>query len=178
MQSSNDHTKNRHRFDKLVASDSDLESGTDGKRQAGIADGANMLLAEQVVELGEDGYVVGGDEEGVHVEFGVAEVQIKIGEQEGVAAVDVVVELEGGVVAAAGESAFEGCGEAAGCVFDGEEAGAWRAAEGAAAYERRKRADGDAGQVGVGGGCAIVGGDGVAREGLLDERGEVGVAAV
>ncbi len=61
-----------------------------------------MLLAEEIVELGEDGDVAGGGEDGVEVEFGVGEVEVAVGEEEGVAAVAVVVELEGGVVAAAG----------------------------------------------------------------------------
>ena len=85
-----------------VAADADLHAGADGEGQAGVADGADVLLAEKIVELSEDGDVAGGGEDGVEVEFGVAEVEIAVGQQEGVAAVAVVVELEGGVVAAAG----------------------------------------------------------------------------
>ena len=63
-------------------------------------------------------------------------------------------------------------------VFGGEEAGVGRAAKGTAADEGRERSDGYAGQVGVGDGGAVGGGGGVEAEGLLDERGEIGVAAV
>ena len=155
-----------------VAADSDLHAGADGEGQAGVADGADVLLAEKIVELGEEGDVAGGGEDGVEIELGVGEVEIAVGEEEGVAVVAVVVELEGGVVAAAGDSAFEGGGEAVGGEFGGEEAGAGRAAEGAAADERGEGSDGDAGEVGIEGG-----GDGVGCEGLVDDGGEVGVAA-
>ncbi len=70
-----------------------------------------MLLAEQIVELREEGDVAGGGEDQVEIEFGVGEVEIAVGEEEGVAAVAIVVELEGGVVAAAGEGTFERGGE-------------------------------------------------------------------
>ncbi len=83
-----------------------------------------------------------------------------------------VVELEGGVVAAAAESALDGGGETVRGELGGEEAGLGRAAEGTAAGEGRECADGDAGEVGVDGGSGVVAG-----EGLLDERGEIGVAA-
>ncbi len=157
---------------RLIAEDFDLHAGADGERQAGIADGADVLLAEKVVELGEEGEVIGGYEGQVEVEFGVAEVEIVIGKEEGVAAVAVVVELEGGVVALAAEGSIDCSGETVGGVLDGEEAGVRRAAEGAVADERRESADRDAGDVRVDGGRGVV-----AREGLLDDGGEVGVAA-
>jgi len=39
----------------LVPADTEFEACSDGKRQAGVADGADVLLAEQVVEFGEGG---------------------------------------------------------------------------------------------------------------------------
>jgi hypothetical protein len=155
-----------------VAADAELHAGANREGQAGVAYGAYVLLAEQVVELSEEGDVAGGGEDGVEVELGVGEVEIAVGEEEGVAVVAVVVELEGGVVAAAGEGSFDGGGEAVGGEFDGEEAGAGRPAEGALTDERREGSDGDSGEVGVEGG-----GYGVGCKGLEDDGGEVSVAA-
>ncbi len=155
-----------------VAADANLHAGADGKGQAGIADGADVLLAEEVVELGEDGDVFVGRVSGVEVELEVAEVEVAVGEEERVSAVAVVVQLEGGVVAVAADSAFDGGGEFFDGVLRGEEAGVGRAAEGSAADQRREGSDRDAGEVGVGGG-----GYGIVGEGLLDERVEVGIAA-
>ena len=155
-----------------VTEDAELYSGTNGEGQARVADGADVLLVEKIVELSEEGDAVGRGEDDVEVEFGVGEVEIVIGKEESVAAVAVVVELEGGVVAAAGEGAFEGGGEAAGCEFGGEEAGAGWAAERTVADEGREGSDGDAGEVWVEGGGYAVG-----CEGLEDDGGEVGVAA-
>ena len=121
---------------QLIAEDFDLHAGADGKRQAGIANGADMLLAEKIVELGEEGEVTVGCEEQVEIEFRVGEVEVVIGEKECVAAVAVVVELEGGVVAAAAEGAFDGGGETVRSEFGGEETGVRRALEGTAADER------------------------------------------
>ena len=116
-----------------------------------------MLLAEKIVELGEDGDVVCCSENSVEVEFGVAEVEVavrqeKVVEIEGSSAGASVVQLEGRVVAAAAEGAFEGGGETVGGVFGCEEAGVGRALEGAASYEWRKGANGNAGKVRVGDG--------------------------
>jgi hypothetical protein len=108
-----------------------------------------MLLAEEVVELGEGSDVVGGFEEEVEVELGVGEVEVAVGEEEGIGVVAVVVELEGGVVAAGGDGAFDGGGEAGAGVLRGEETGLGWAAEGALADERGQGSDGDAGEVGV-----------------------------
>ena len=131
-----------------------------------------MLLVEEIVELGEDGDVIGGFEDGVEVEFGVAEVEVAVGEEESVAAVAVVVELEGGVVALVAESAFDGGRKSVGGVLDGEETGVRWTAEGSIADEGREGSDGNAGKVGVDGGGDVVGG-----EGLLNDGVEVGVAA-
>ncbi len=68
-----------------VAADSDLYTGTDGERQSGVADGADVLFAEEIVELREDGDVAGGFEDDVEVELGVAEVEVAIGEKKEVA---------------------------------------------------------------------------------------------
>src|ERR1700730_17568837 len=99
-----------------VAADSDLHAGADGERQAGVADGADVLLIEKIVELGEESDMAGGFEDGVEVELGVGVVEVGIGEEEevavdGVGAGTGVVELEVGVVAAAAEGAFDGSGE-------------------------------------------------------------------
>src|SRR5579859_3706078 len=103
--------------DRSVAAYADLHAGANGEGQPGVADGADVLLAEKIVELGEEGDVAGGDEDGVEVEFGVGEVEIAVGEEESVAVVAVIVELEGGVVAVAGECTLDGGGEAAGGEF-------------------------------------------------------------
>ena len=114
-------------------------------------------MAEKIVELGEDGDVIGYFEDGVEVEFGVAEVEVAVREEEvvaveGACAGTGVVELEGGVIAATAEGAFEGGGETAGGVFGSEEAGVGRALEGAASYQWRESANGNAGKVRVGDG--------------------------
>ena len=137
-----------------------------------------MLLTEKIVELGECGDAPGGLEDEVEIELGVAEVEVAVGEQEGVAAVAVVVKLEGGVVATAAERAFDGGGEAVRGELSCEEAGVGWALEGTAADEGRERSDGDAGEVGIRRGRSICRVGGVGGERLLDERGEIGVAAV
>src|SRR5580692_5654110 len=121
-----------------VATDANLQAGAECKWQAGIADGAYVLLAEEVVELGEDGDVFVGGVGAVDVELQVAKVEIAVGQEEGVAAVAVVVQLEGGVVAAAADSAFNGGGKFFDGVLSGEEADVGWAAEGTAANERRE----------------------------------------
>ena len=65
---------------RLVATDADLHAGADRERQARIADGADVLLAEKIVELGEEFDVAGGGEDGVEVELGVTEVEVAVGE--------------------------------------------------------------------------------------------------
>jgi hypothetical protein len=50
-----------------VAADSYFEAGADGEGQRRVTDGADVLLTEEVVELGEEGDVVGGREEEVGV---------------------------------------------------------------------------------------------------------------
>jgi len=42
---------------RSVAADANLHAGAEGERQAGIANGAYVLLAEEVIELSEDGDV-------------------------------------------------------------------------------------------------------------------------
>src|SRR6267154_1313039 len=54
-----------------VAADADLHAGADGEGQAGVADGADVWLVEEIVELGEEGDAAGGGEDGVEVELGV-----------------------------------------------------------------------------------------------------------
>src|ERR1700733_2314379 len=98
-------------------------------------------------------------EEDVEIEFRVAEVQIAVGEKQSVATNAVVVKLEGGVVAAAAEGAFDRGGETIRCVLRGEETGVRRTVEGPAANEGRERSDGDAGKVGVGRGGDVVTGE-------------------
>ena len=96
---------------RSIVADSDFHARANGEWEARIADGADVLLIEKIVELGEDGYVAGDSDDGVEVELGIAEVEIAVGEQERVAAVAIVVELEGGVVAAAGKRAADGGGD-------------------------------------------------------------------
>ncbi len=62
-----------------VAADPDFHACADREGQARVANWADVLLAEKVVELGEDGDEAGGGEDGVEVEFGVTVVQIEIG---------------------------------------------------------------------------------------------------
>src|SRR5271155_3647361 len=50
-----------------LAANSYLHAGTDGKGQARVADGADVLLAEEVVELSEDSNVAGGGVDDVEV---------------------------------------------------------------------------------------------------------------
>ena len=131
-----------------------------------------MLLAEEIVELGEDGDVAGGFEDGVEVEFGVAEVEVAVGEEEGVAAVAVVVELEGGVVAAGAESAFDGGGEAVAVYSTAKKPVLGGRRKGRLPTRGERAPMGMPGRLGL-----MAGGDVVGGEGLLDEGGEVGVAA-
>jgi hypothetical protein len=51
-----------------------------------------VLLAEKIVELGEEGDVAGSSEDDVEVELGVAEVEVAVGEEERVAVIAVGVE--------------------------------------------------------------------------------------
>jgi len=120
-----------HHFDALrsVAKDFDLHSGADGKWQPGIADGADPLLAEKIVQLGEEDEVVGGCEDEIEIELGVGEVEIAIWKQKSVATVAIVIELQGGIIAAAAEGSFDRSGEAAGGELCGEEARVGRALE-------------------------------------------------
>ena len=110
----------------------------------------------------------------VEIEFGVAEVQVAVWEQERVAEVGVEAVEEGGVVGAAGHGSLEGGGEIVAGVSGGEEAGVRRTAEGAGSDERPFCADGDAGKVGIVVPEAVA--VGVAREGLEDDGVEIGVA--
>ncbi len=71
----------------------------------------------------------------VAVEFGVGEVEVVVGKEEGVAFGGVSVGEEGGVVGAAADGAFEGSGPALAGVLGGEEGGVGWAAEGAGADE-------------------------------------------
>src|ERR1039458_4864584 len=62
----------------LVSVDSDLQSRPHRERERRVADGADMLLAEQVIELGEDGHPALDGIHQVGVELGVAEVEIAV----------------------------------------------------------------------------------------------------
>ena len=160
---------------RSIAADSDFHARANGEWEARKADGADVLLIEKIVELGEDGYVAGDSDDGVEVELGIAEVEIAVGEKKevsvgGAGGCAGVVELECRVVAAAGERAFDRGGKSAGSVLSCEETGVRWSAEGTAANEGRNRSYGNAGDVGVRSGYAVRGCSGVEAEGLFDER--------
>jgi len=115
--------------------------------------------------------------DGVEVELGVAEVQIAIGQKKCIAAMEVAVQLEGRVVAPAGERTAKGGGEAWGGELDGEESRLGWTTEGPTADQRRESADSDPGQVGIGGRDAVRRRDSIASKGLKDQRGKIGIAA-
>jgi hypothetical protein len=148
----------------LVAAYSQLEAGADGEGQAGISDGADVLLAEEIFQLSKDRDVTGYGVGDVEIEFGIAEVEIAVGEKERVAKVGVKAVEEGRVVGTAGESAFEGCGEFVSGVLDSKEASVRRTAEGTGSDEGTLRSDRNAGQVGVGCGGTGIGVDGIVGE--------------
>src|SRR5271170_939565 len=62
-----------------VAANPDLHAGADREGQARIPNWADVLLAEKIVELSEDGDVAGDGKDVVEVEFGVAVVEIEVG---------------------------------------------------------------------------------------------------
>src|SRR5215469_12136647 len=95
----------------LVAADPDLEAGTEGKGQRGVADGTYVLVIQQVLRLPEDGKPIGDVVGAAEVEFGKAEVQVTVGQQKRVVEVRSEAVEEGRVVAATGVGAEEGNGE-------------------------------------------------------------------
>ncbi len=134
-----------------------------------------MLLAEEIVQLSEgcDARLEGVGEVGV--QLGVAEVEIAVGQHEGVAAGDVEAIQEGGVVGAAGQCALEGRSQPVARVLHTEESSVRRTAEGTRADQRAFRSDGDAGKVGIVVVLTVV--VRVAGERLGNDGVEVGVAA-
>src|SRR6185312_1406367 len=106
----------------LVSADPHFEPSPEGERQRWVADGANVLVVQQVLELREDGEtredVVGAAE----IELGVAEVEVAVGQQQRIAEVGVITIEEGGVVTAAGVGAEEADGELRPRVLRGGEA--------------------------------------------------------
>ena len=67
----------------------------DVERQAGVADGRDVLVVEQILSLGVDVHPFKQLEAAAQIELGVAVVEIAIGQQEAVAAVRVFAFKEG-----------------------------------------------------------------------------------
>ena len=135
-----------------------------------------MLVVEEVGEVGEDGDLAGCGPGAVDVDFGEVGVEVAVGKDESVAAGFVGVAEKGRVVGTAAEGTLEGGGPADAGVLDGEEAGVRWAAEGARSDQRGGAADGDARDVWVLVGEALVDGGDVGGEGLGDAGVEPGVA--
>ncbi len=68
----------------LFASEAELQAAAEGEGQTGVADGADVLVVGEVVDLGEEGGVVGQVVGEAEVELDVAKVEIAVGEEEGV----------------------------------------------------------------------------------------------
>src|ERR1700733_5921385 len=145
----------------LVSADPHLETGAEGERQRRVADGADVLVVQQVLSLHEYREAVGDVEGAAEIELSVGEVEVAVGQQQRVVEVGGEAVEEGGVVAAAGVAAEEGDGELGPQVLRGGEAGLRWPAEDARADKWALRADGNAGDVGIFGRHALVGSNGV-----------------
>ena len=63
----------------LLATEADLEARANVEGQAGIADGPDVLLAEQVVELGKDGDLPGGGVSEAEIELAKPKSRLRFG---------------------------------------------------------------------------------------------------
>lgn len=78
----------------------DAESGAEVHWQAWIADGRDVLLAQQVFCLGVDLQPSEQPVASTQVEFGETEIEVAIGQDKGVPLLQIFISKEGGVVAA------------------------------------------------------------------------------
>src|ERR1017187_9765358 len=120
----------------LVPADADLLPRPHRERERWVADGADMLLAEQVIELSEDGHSALDGVHEVGVEPGVAEVEIAVGKNHRVSSGQVRVVEVSRVVGTAGEGTLECSGKLGPRILHREEATMRRAPEGSRAHQR------------------------------------------
>src|SRR6202012_5740545 len=83
----------------LVATQAELQPRPKGQRKPRIADWANVLVVEQIVELREEQRVMRERIGHAKIELHVAEVKIAIAQQQRIRVVDVLPIQIGGVVA-------------------------------------------------------------------------------
>ena len=84
--------------DELLAADSNLKSGTNRKRQAGIANRADMLLTQKITEQREDRDVLRRVVGCTQIEVRISEVEVAVRKHQRVAEVGIEAVKEGGVI--------------------------------------------------------------------------------
>src|ERR1035437_79757 len=122
----------------------DAQAGAEGEGQAGIADGGDVPVAGEVLRLAIDTQPGEQFVACAQVQLGVAEVQIAIGQDQGVPLIHVFVAKKSGVVAATGKRRGEYAGEPFAGIAGRKESGVRRTPEGTSAFQRRIDAHGNA----------------------------------
>jgi len=132
---------------RLVAGSlSDAEAQTDAEvhGQAGVADGGDVLFAEEIIALSVDGEARKPLVADSEIELGEGRVEIAIGQEKRVSATQIRIFQIGRVVAAAGECAGGNGRDFAAGVAGGDVTGVWGPTEWTRALERRDGSDFDA----------------------------------
>src|SRR5580704_14672617 len=69
----------------LVSADPHLEAAANGKRQRWVTDGADVLIVHQILALREHRQAIADGVGAAYIDFGVAEVEIAVGQQQRIA---------------------------------------------------------------------------------------------